>query len=162
MSQCPCGSGLSFDKCCQPYIDGKLNAPTAEAQMRARYTAYTIANIDFIQQTYLNHEEDFDYNGTLNWAKKSKWKGLTIKSTKDGLEGDSEGYVDFVAYFEDENGKDSYHQEKSHFIKKDNKWFFKEGIFEGLAPLQRQGPKIGRNDPCSCGSGKKFKKCCGN
>jgi len=25
----------------------------------------------------------------------------------------------------------------------------------------RSGPKIGRNDPCPCGSGKKFKKCCG-
>jgi uncharacterized protein YecA (UPF0149 family) len=24
----------------------------------------------------------------------------------------------------------------------------------------RQGPKIGRNDPCPCGSGKKYKKCC--
>jgi uncharacterized protein YecA (UPF0149 family) len=28
-------------------------------------------------------------------------------------------------------------------------------------PFQRQGAKVGRNDPCSCGSGKKFKKCCG-
>jgi uncharacterized protein len=27
--------------------------------------------------------------------------------------------------------------------------------------VQREEPKIGRNDPCSCGSGKKFKKCCG-
>ena len=26
---------------------------------------------------------------------------------------------------------------------------------------QRSGAKIGRNDPCSCGSGKKYKKCCG-
>ena len=28
-------------------------------------------------------------------------------------------------------------------------------------PAQRQGPKIGRNDPCPCGSGQKFKKCHG-
>ncbi|MDO9631303.1 MAG: SEC-C metal-binding domain-containing protein [Humidesulfovibrio sp.] len=27
-------------------------------------------------------------------------------------------------------------------------------------PILR-GPKTGRNDPCPCGSGKKFKKCCG-
>ena len=26
--------------------------------------------------------------------------------------------------------------------------------------FRRQGPKVGRNDPCPCGSGKKFKKCC--
>ncbi len=30
-----------------------------------------------------------------------------------------------------------------------------------IAPIVRGGPKIGRNDPCPCGSGKKFKKCCG-
>lgn len=32
----------------------------------------------------------------------------------------------------------------------------KEGV-----TIVRGGPKIGRNDPCPCGSGKKFKKCCG-
>ncbi len=26
---------------------------------------------------------------------------------------------------------------------------------------RRQGKKVGRNDPCPCGSGKKYKKCCG-
>ena len=30
-----------------------------------------------------------------------------------------------------------------------------------LAPVLSRGPRIGRNDPCTCGSGKKFKKCCG-
>jgi len=29
------------------------------------------------------------------------------------------------------------------------------------APIQSSHPKVGRNDPCSCGSGKKYKKCCG-
>ncbi|MFZ3017758.1 MAG: UPF0149 family protein [Gallionella sp.] len=29
------------------------------------------------------------------------------------------------------------------------------------ATIQRDQPKVGRNDPCPCGSGKKFKKCCG-
>ncbi|MBS0194949.1 MAG: UPF0149 family protein [Proteobacteria bacterium] len=28
-------------------------------------------------------------------------------------------------------------------------------------PIRRETPKVGRNDPCPCGSGKKFKKCCG-
>ena len=30
------------------------------------------------------------------------------------------------------------------------------------APYVRSDPKVGRNDPCTCGSGKKFKKCCGS
>jgi preprotein translocase subunit SecA len=32
---------------------------------------------------------------------------------------------------------------------------------ERKAPSRREGPKIGRNDDCPCGSGKKYKKCCG-
>jgi preprotein translocase subunit SecA len=32
---------------------------------------------------------------------------------------------------------------------------------ESAATVQRAGPKVGRNDPCPCGSGKKYKKCCG-
>ncbi len=39
-----------------------------------------------------------------------------------------------------------------------------DGLEEPSAPAQptvRATPKIGRNDPCPCGSGKKFKKCCG-
>ena len=31
---------------------------------------------------------------------------------------------------------------------------------EKVKPIQAQG-KVGRNDPCPCGSGKKFKACCG-
>jgi uncharacterized protein len=29
------------------------------------------------------------------------------------------------------------------------------------SPVRRESPKVGRNDPCPCGSGKKFKQCCG-
>jgi uncharacterized protein YecA (UPF0149 family) len=29
-------------------------------------------------------------------------------------------------------------------------------------PIVEHSPKTGRNDPCPCGSGKKYKKCCGN
>lgn len=33
---------------------------------------------------------------------------------------------------------------------------------EALKPILRAAPKVGRNDPCTCGSEKKYKKCCGN
>ncbi|MHC4939643.1 MAG: SEC-C metal-binding domain-containing protein [Planctomycetota bacterium] len=32
---------------------------------------------------------------------------------------------------------------------------------ETVEPIRRETPKVGRNDPCPCGSGKKYKKCCG-
>jgi uncharacterized protein YecA (UPF0149 family) len=30
----------------------------------------------------------------------------------------------------------------------------------GLMTVERDAPKVGRNDPCPCGSGRKFKRCC--
>ena len=36
-----------------------------------------------------------------------------------------------------------------------------EELFQAKGPVRRQSKKIGRNDLCRCGSGKKFKKCCG-
>ncbi|HUT86075.1 MAG TPA: SEC-C metal-binding domain-containing protein [Elusimicrobiales bacterium] len=36
-----------------------------------------------------------------------------------------------------------------------------KGIGQTIETYRRQEPKVGRNDPCSCGSGKKYKKCCG-
>lgn len=40
---------------------------------------------------------------------------------------------------------------------------FREAVYERevAKTYQREHPKVGRNDPCPCGSGKKFKKCCG-
>ncbi|MBA4394997.1 MAG: preprotein translocase subunit SecA, partial [Desulfobacca sp.] len=39
--------------------------------------------------------------------------------------------------------------------------FFSHGGEEAPAPQKREGKKVGRNDPCPCGSGKKHKRCCG-
>ena len=40
-------------------------------------------------------------------------------------------------------------------------WIWDDEFFAEQQPFVRQNPKIGRNDPCPCGSGKKYKKCCG-
>ncbi len=41
-------------------------------------------------------------------------------------------------------------------------WRGKGPLMGSQAPEQeRTSTKVGRNDPCPCGSGKKFKKCCG-
>jgi uncharacterized protein YecA (UPF0149 family) len=36
-----------------------------------------------------------------------------------------------------------------------------EGVPAAPKTVRHDGPKVGRNDPCPCGSGKKYKKCCG-
>lgn len=165
---CPCGSEKKYSDCCEPYITGKKNAPTPEALMRSRYTAYVKVAEPYLKET-LAPESRGDYNEAevREWAKKSEWLGLEILKA----EGNK---VEFIAKYKTQ-GKVLEHHEVSTFKKKEDKWYFVDGEShvheEGKGhehhqhapkePIVRATPKVGRNDPCSCGSGKKFKKCCG-
>lgn len=168
MSLCPCRSldqnqKLNYADCCEAFVTKKKKAPTAESLMRSRYSAYVVKNIDYIDETQIMLEnENFDKAEALKWAESSEWMGLEIKKTQKGEANDNTGTVEFVALYKDKaSGTELRHHETSLFQKKDGAWKFKEGQIHGAQPLKRLEPKIGRNDPCSCGSGKKFKKCCG-
>ena len=50
--------------------------------------------------------------------------------------------------------------EKAEFAREDGAWIYTRPVREGPAPVRITAPKVGRNDPCPCGSGKKFKNCC--
>ena len=159
MKPCPCDSSLVYSECCEPYITGAKNAPTAEALMRSRYTAYVEKAIDYIVNTCTHDEKDkIDIKQTKEWSEKSKWLGLKILSTEKGGVNDTEGSVEFEALYEMGGLKDSHH-ETAKFVKKDSRWLYDEG---NIVPktIVRAGPKVGRNEPCSCGSGKKYKHCC--
>ena len=159
MKSCPCGSGLSYAGCCEPYINGKKNAPTAEALMRSRYTAYVEHAIEYIVETCSQDEKNrIDFNQTKNWSEKSKWLGLKIISVEKGGPQDTDGTVEFEATYEMENLKELHH-EKANFKKVEGRWLYTEGEVKPNTVV-RVGRKVGRNEPCPCGSGKKYKLCC--
>jgi SEC-C motif-containing protein len=168
MSVCPCRSmdqnKVEFENCCLPFIEGKKKVPSAEALMRSRYSAYAKSNIGYIDQTQvLVENEVFNKEEALKWAQSSDWIGLEIKKTTKGEANDNTGTVEFIAHYKDkESGADLHHHETSLFTRQNGEWKFKEGQIHGAQPVKRLEPKIGRNDPCSCGSGKKYKKCCGS
>ncbi len=169
--KCPCGSEDTFDACCDPYLKGKALPDTAEKLMRSRYTAYTQAQIEYLKMTMVPEERDnFDPDATRQWAEGSKWKGLKIVGTEKGGPSDTTGMVEFIATYEKE-GKGIDHHEVSQFRKnKKGEWLFidgeghehaeGEGHHEPVKQVVREHSKIGRNDSCPCGSGKKYKKCC--
>ncbi len=172
---CPCGSLKGFKDCCEPLIKEKSLPDTAEQLMRSRYAAYTVGDVDYLKNTLApESRKDFDAESTKKWAKEAQWKKLSILSTKKGTTEDTEGIVEFCAFYEYE-GQDLQLHEVAKFRKdKNGQWLFMDGdshthpasenVEEAHAKpetIVRNHPKIGRNDPCSCGSGKKFKKCCG-
>jgi len=158
---CPCGSEKSFGDCCGPIVSGGRPAPTAEALMRSRYTAYVLGDVAHLKRSLDQRwHASFDEEGSKEWSEKATWKGLSILSTKGGLEGDEEGEVEFVARFE-MDGEDQQMRERSRFRKRGGEWRYLDGkVKSATEPVVASGPKIGRNDPCPCGSGKKYKKCC--
>ena len=158
---CICGIGESTETHCGPILKGERQAETAEALMRARYTAYATGEIDFIMESlHPEHRKDVDRNATEAWSKNATWKGLEIVSTEAGGPSDDRGKVEFIARF-DLGGVAQVHHERADFARHNGRWYFVDGEQMAQKPVVREGPRIGRNDPCTCGSGKKYKKCCG-
>lgn len=174
--QCPCGSGKAFANCCERFLSGAENPQTAEELMRSRYTAFTRADMEYIKKTLAGEaKRSFDLTEAKKWATQAKWLGLEILSVRAGGPEDKKGKVEFVATYE-QKGEGIEHHEVATFRKNDEgRWMFVDGdshthkAGEGHQhhhhpkpqTVQRDSPKVGRNDPCPCGSGKKYKKCCG-
>ncbi|MBU0926553.1 MAG: YchJ family protein [Spirochaetes bacterium] len=155
---CPCGSGRDYSACCGPVISGAAKAQTAEALMRSRYSAYAKGEVDYIMKSCVE-DDGIDAEATRSWSENADWKGLKILRTEKGGPSDAEGVVEFVASYVMDGLKDE-HKETARFVKKDGTWLYDSGDVK-TATVVRATPKVGRNEPCPCGSGKKYKQCCG-
>jgi SEC-C motif domain protein len=160
---CPCCSGKPLAECCGPLIDGARAARTAEDLLRSRYSAFVLNEVEYIRDTrHPRSSTAFDEDATRAWAEGSDWHGLEISKIEGGGADDAQGTIDFVAtYTEKESGEKRRHQERAIFLREDGRWQFIDGDYVKPETFVREAPKVGRNDPCPCGSGKKHKKCCG-
>jgi len=152
---CSCGSGKLFENCCEPLLRGPRRALTAEELMRSRFTAHVTRNFAYLHRTYLP-------TARLPYVEATEespihWSRLVVHAHEPGNTPD-QAFVDFSAFFVDDTGEHSI-QEKSEFLRTDGEWFYTRAVRTGPAPI-RSTPKPGRNDPCPCGSGKKYKQCC--
>jgi SEC-C motif-containing protein len=128
--------------------------------MRSRYSAYVLSDIDHLERSLApESRRDHDRRSAEQWAKSSEWLGLQILSTSGGRAGEATGAVEFVVSYR-QAGSEYSHHEISQFRREGDSWVYVDGKMI-QNPVVRNGPKVGRNDPCPCGSGKKFKQCCG-
>lgn len=122
MAYCPCGSAVSYQQCCERYITGKESAPNAEALMRSRYTAYTLADEKYVQRTWHPRSRPvlrFDQQEPC------KWTGLiVIAFHEDG----QRATVEFIANYKI-NGKANRLHEISKFEYEDGQWLYVDGTF---------------------------------
>lgn len=149
---CPCGSGEAFAACCGPCLAGQRPAPTAEALMRSRYSAYVRRDADYLLRTWhpSTRPKELDLSGDA-----ARWLGLEVLGTQDGGAQAREGTVEFVARYL-LGGRPHSLREISRFVREGGRWLY----LDGTVSPSRERPRPGRNAPCSCGSGKKTKHCC--
>ncbi len=143
--ECYCGSKKPFSACCEPFLEGKALPETPEELMRSRYSAYVVGNGAYIVATSVK-ENRYGEDVALieEYAQSVEWLRLEVVVAK-------EKTVEFKAYYKDAEGIKVQH-ERSNFVFEEGMWLYQDGkIFNS---------KIERNDPCPCGSGKKYKKCC--
>ena len=152
---CPCGSGANYELCCGPIIARKKPAANAEQLMRARFSAHVALNHVFLHETVL--ENQGRPAPQIEEGGESPWSRLVIHSSELGRTPDI-ATVDFTAWFV-ENDQEVPHHEKGEFKLIDGEWIYVRAMRLGPAPVKAV-VKAGRNDPCPCGSGKKYKHCC--
>lgn len=150
MSACPCGGG-AYEACCGPRHDGSRPAETAEALMRSRYSAFARADVAYLARTQLKPSED-TWADTKRWAASVAWLSLQIVDVAKGGAGDTEGVVEFIARYLEGARVVSLH-ERSTFVRRDGAWLYDAG-----KPAVSED-RVERNQPCPCGSGRKFKQC---
>jgi SEC-C motif-containing protein len=158
MTTCLCGSGAPASACCDAILDG-TPAPTALALMRSRYVAYVRGAIDHLMDTHdPSTRAGVDRNAAAQWSRDTQWLGLEILDTVRGGEADEDGIVEFVARGRT-RGTPFAQRERSRFRRTDGRWYYVDG--EVAREPVRAAAAPGRNDPCPCGSGMKYKRCHG-
>ncbi|TCP12310.1 SEC-C motif-containing protein [Bisgaardia hudsonensis] len=147
---CPCQYGKQYQDCCGLLHSYQIRAKNAEQLMRSRYSAFVINNIDYIVATTIPSQQPLlDIEALTQWSLSAKWQGLEIVEYIDKLTSNHSA-VEFKAFFI-QNENLHIHHEKSLFVRINDVWYFADPTVN--LPTMKK--------PCICGSGKKFKSCCG-
>ncbi len=127
--QCPCNSLKNYNDCCEKAHSDINSVKTAEALMRSRYSAFVLANIDYLQKSHHtttrpNKREKREIEA---WAKAVDWIKLEILNTINGTQEDTKGTVEFKAFYM-ENGQMGVIHENSNFKKENGLWMYVDGV----------------------------------
>ncbi|WP_346883771.1 YchJ family metal-binding protein [uncultured Algibacter sp.] len=121
---CYCGNPKPYSSCCQPIHKNRDKALTAEELMRSRYSAFVLADGEYLMQSHHYKTRNLkEKKAIVAWAKSVQWIKLEILDTSKGTKNDTEGTVTFNAYFY-ENGNVNVIHENSAFVKENNQWHY--------------------------------------
>lgn len=154
---CVCGLGSSLEACCGRFHSGGEWPATAEELMRSRYAAYAVGNPAYLEAS---HDPE-TFQGGRDVGPEPRWTGLEILACEEGGATDQEGWVEFRAHYTlGKSRTPGVLHERSYFRRSKGRWVYTSGTTPRVEPVRRTEPRVGRNEPCPCGSGRKYKHCC--
>ncbi len=117
---CPCASGQPYGACCGRYHRGEASPPTAEALLRARFSAFALGDAPFLRRTWHRSTRPT----TLELDRGQHWTRLEILGRTGGALFDTEGTVDFRAHYR-VNSLDGVQSENSAFVRDGGEWRYR-------------------------------------
>ncbi|QGF24642.1 YchJ family protein [Raineyella fluvialis] len=120
---CPCQSGRRYADCCGPRHDGTRPAETAEALMRARYSAYARGDMDYVSRTWSPRTRPSDLAPDPDLT----WRRLEVFEVSGGGPEDDEAWVTFAAHYR-VGGERGVLRERSRFTRVGGVWLYLEGF----------------------------------
>ena len=125
-ARCPCGSGDVLGACCGPVLRGQRRAPTAEALMRSRYTAFAVRDLEHLLRSWHHSTAPAREELAASLAEEVRWLRLEIHGTEAGGPFEDAGVVDFSAISKGPGGR-SVQRERSRFVREDGAWLYLDG-----------------------------------
>ncbi len=123
LEPCVCGDRKGFDRCCGPILTRREVANTAEELMRSRFTAFAVANVDYLLYSW----HPTTRPTSLELSPLRHWESLEIVETTDGEPTDDTGSVRFVAHYSEGMIAGSI-DELSQFGRYQGRWVYVRGI----------------------------------
>ena len=122
--RCPCTSGFTWEDCCGPILAGERPAPTAEALMRSRFSAFATGDRDHLLHSWHPRTRP----RSLDLDESMRWYRLDIESTSKGSLFDTTGEVTFTAYYRIKGDGAGTLHEHSRFERLDGNWVYVDGV----------------------------------
>lgn len=119
---CPCGLGRPYGECCGMFHDGRAAAPTAEALMRSRYSAFAVRDAPYLLRSW--HPSTRPDRLELDPAQ--RWLRLEVLDRTGGSAFHSQGSVEFRAHYR-EHGEEGVLHEHSRFVRDGGAWVYLDG-----------------------------------
>jgi SEC-C motif-containing protein len=124
-TRCPCGSGDTYAACCERFHSGEAAAPTATALMRSRFSAFAVADADYLLETWhpSTRPEVLELDDGLHWTR------LDLVDAVDGGPFDQTGIVEFRAHHRAADVRGVLH-ERSRFVRESGRWCYVSGVLD--------------------------------